>query len=180
MSEFATSDLSPSAKQCYLCEICNTEFYMVSALVSHRLIHVLKVNSEESENDYSKFKEKKQHVCDICNQTCASPQKLMVHRRVHTGEKPYTCDTCKKSFNQKSSLKTHQYTHTGEKLYVCETCNKSFRTSSQLARHKLTHKNKDLACEMEVDKKSHWYNGDDYQHNVGPHMRIRFLGSLLT
>ncbi|GFY64208.1 hypothetical protein TNIN_82151 [Trichonephila inaurata madagascariensis] len=72
MSEFSTSDLSPSAKQRYLCEVCNTEFNMVSALVSHRLIHAEKENSEETRVPKSKFqitrcRNKENHIADEAN-----------------------------------------------------------------------------------------------------------------
>ncbi|GFY64209.1 hypothetical protein TNIN_82152 [Trichonephila inaurata madagascariensis] len=66
MSEFSTSDLSPSAKQRYLCEVCNTEFNMVSALVSHRLIHAEKENSEEI-IQITRCRNKENHIADEAN-----------------------------------------------------------------------------------------------------------------
>ncbi|XP_025857391.1 zinc finger protein GLIS3 isoform X2 [Vulpes vulpes] len=69
--------------------------------------------------------------------------KLLIHMRVHSGEKPNKCtfEGCKKAFSRLENLKIHLRSHTGEKPYLCQHpgCQKAFSNSSDRAKHQRTH-----------------------------------------
>ena len=58
-----------------------------------------------------KRKRPKNHICDKCGASFDRPNKLQIHNRIHTGDKPYSCEICGKCFNQKQNLKSHMVTH---------------------------------------------------------------------
>ena len=66
--------------------------------------------------------DKKQHICDTCGKGFKCKSILIIHKRIHSGEKPYNCDICVKRFIQKSHLTQHQLTHSGLKIYQCDVC----------------------------------------------------------
>ncbi|XP_043917014.1 zinc finger protein GLIS3 [Protopterus annectens] len=79
--------------------------------------------------------------------------KLLIHMRVHSGEKPNKCtfDGCKKAFSRLENLKIHLRSHTGEKPYLCQHpgCHKAFSNSSDRAKHQRTHLDtKPYACQI--------------------------------
>ncbi|KAK6470714.1 B-cell lymphoma/leukemia 11A-like [Huso huso] len=49
--------------------------------------------------------------CEFCGKTFKSLSNLVVHRRSHTGEKPYRCPFCDHACTQSSKLKRHMKTH---------------------------------------------------------------------
>ncbi|XP_021458443.2 zinc finger protein GLIS3 [Oncorhynchus mykiss] len=79
--------------------------------------------------------------------------KLLIHMRVHSGEKPNKCtfEGCQKAFSRLENLKIHLRSHTGEKPYQCQHpgCHKAFSNSSDRAKHQRTHLDtKPYACQI--------------------------------
>ncbi|XP_065727293.1 B-cell lymphoma/leukemia 11B isoform X3 [Phocoena phocoena] len=53
----------------------------------------------------------KSKACEFCGKTFKFQSNLIVHRRSHTGEKPYKCQLCDHACSQASKLKRHMKTH---------------------------------------------------------------------
>jgi uncharacterized Zn-finger protein len=60
---------------------------------------------------------------------------LTIHKRTHSGDKPFQCAYCDKKFAESSNLSKHMRTHTGARPYACPQCDKTFARPDQLNRH---------------------------------------------
>ncbi|XP_074487198.1 zinc finger protein Aiolos-like isoform X2 [Sebastes fasciatus] len=77
--------------------------------------------------------------CDICGLSCVSINVLLVHKRSHTGERPFQCSQCGASFTQKGNLLRHIKLHSGEKPFKCPMCSYACRRRDALSGHLRTH-----------------------------------------
>ncbi|PIO23932.1 hypothetical protein AB205_0151380, partial [Aquarana catesbeiana] len=79
------------------------------------------------------------YSCSECGKCFTQKQHFLIHQRSHTGDRPYSCSECGKGFSEKGRLIRHQRIHTGERPYSCSECGKSFSQKEGLLRHQRTH-----------------------------------------
>ncbi|GBM55754.1 Zinc finger protein 8 [Araneus ventricosus] len=91
--------------------------------------------------------ERSQHfVCPTCSKSFAWKKSLVMHMKIHTGEKPFTCEICQISFGRNYSLKRHMKTHSKENDFKCDICDRSFQRKHCFAMHMQKHQEKKYDC----------------------------------
>ena len=111
-------------RKTHVCEICEKSFRRKDHYQKHKELH------EGKSTSYS---------CKFCAKTFPAPSKVIVHERIHTGEKPYSCKICLKRFSEKGKLKHHKRAHTGEKPHSCKICAKKFREIRSVKKCEMRH-----------------------------------------
>ncbi|XP_060094632.1 zinc finger protein 420-like [Heteronotia binoei] len=81
----------------------------------------------------------KSFECSECGKRFSRNDNLQQHKKIHKGEKPFECSECGKRFNQSSTLQEHQKIHTGEKPFECSECGRRFIRNYHLQQHQKTH-----------------------------------------
>ncbi|XP_077398885.1 zinc finger protein GLIS3 [Vanacampus margaritifer] len=131
---------------CCLWTSCNAVYDQKDELVKH--IEKLHVDQRKAE-DFTCY----WAGCPRNLKAFNARYKLLIHMRVHSGERPNKCTFkgCKKAFSRLENLKIHLRSHTGEKPYPCQHpgCFKAFSNSSDRAKHQRTHLDtKPYACQV--------------------------------
>ena len=137
---------SQATDSTYCCPHCEISFLSQHSLVLHMNIHSVKYKCTECgrccHSSYYLAVHRRSHSgekpfeCTVCSKRFTTSGSLVRHSRIHSGEKPYKCHVCDKAFGRSGHLNTHMRVHTGEKPLKCSLCDKSFSTSSSLQRHR--------------------------------------------
>uniref|UniRef100_A0A4W5K4N3 BCL11 transcription factor A b n=1 Tax=Hucho hucho TaxID=62062 RepID=A0A4W5K4N3_9TELE len=101
----------------------------------------------------SKDGSRRSDTCEYCGKIFKNCSNLTVHRRSHTGERPYKCDLCSYACAQSSKLTRHMKTHgqMGKDVYKCEICHMPFSVYSTLEKHmKKWHSDQPMPTTLEI------------------------------
>ena len=93
-------------------------------------------------------------TCEFCGKVFKNCSNSTVHRRSHTGERPYKCDLCSYACAQSSKLTRHMKTHgqMGKDVYKCEICHMPFSVYSTLEKHmKKWHSDRPLTNDIKTE-----------------------------
>lgn len=82
--------------------------------------------------------------CDQCDATYSNQNNLQIHKRKHSGSKPFVCDECGNAFYRSEYLTRHKRvwhrrSHTAERRYACDLCEKTYIRKDSLIQHKRLH-----------------------------------------
>ncbi|CAF2493590.1 unnamed protein product [Rotaria sp. Silwood2] len=106
-----------------------------STFFTNNGIHLTNVSNSNSQRLIKR--DRRNDTCEYCGKVFKNCSNLTVHRRSHTGEKPYKCELCAYACAQSSKLTRHMKTHgrAGNEAFRCRYCSMPFSVASTLEKH---------------------------------------------
>lgn len=132
----------------HLCKFCMKSFISEQSLKRHTRQHpnelprecrhcAMRFDNVEQVKRHEVNCTERRFECYVCRLSCSHWHwnRLIVHFRQHTGEKPFECKCCKKAFFCKRMLDHHMKYHPSEILMKCSFCKREFPTSCEAKDH---------------------------------------------
>ena len=94
------------------------------------------VRNVQRHQTFSEVSEMKRYKCSKCPKELNSKNYLVIHMRLHSGERPIKCMLCQERFVDTSSLRKHERRyHSAPDSFKCGLCSHGFQSSTKLKKH---------------------------------------------